>query len=449
MSNFLGRRVVVIGAGIAGLSAAGALAGSFEQVEILERDRLSGVPTSRPGTPQDRHPHVLLPGGLKAFGEIFPGFEADLAAAGAVAAGMSAEVRYERPDIGMSPARDFGLTLFCASRALIEFVLRRRAAAIANIVLRPECRVLEILPAKTGAAGVRFVPEGGRPQTLPADLVVDASGRGAPSLALLDTLGWERPAVTEIGIDLGYATAVVPIPVDAPRAWKALLTLPDPPHQARYGGVSPREGGEWTVVLATHGPEKRPARWKDFLETAAGLTTPTIHQALRHAVPPAGLRYYAFPASRWVHFERLAHLPRGVLPLGDAICRFNPIYGQGMSAAAKQARLLQDVLGRAARASDPIVAAQAGFMAEVTSVIETPWNLSTGADLAFPATRGERPEKFEEGRQFEAALFRAVVADPVVHRAVTEIGSLLQPQSLLQEPEIQRRIEAAASSAAA
>src|SRR5215470_10011566 len=164
MSNFLGRRAVVIGAGIASLSAAGALAGYFEQVEILERDHLAAMPASRPGTPQDRHPHVLLPGGLKAFGEIFPGFEADLAAAGAVAAGMSAEVRYERPDIGMSPARDFGLTLLCASRALIEFVFRRRVVAIANIVLRPGCRVLEVLPAKKGAAGVRFTQEIGRPQ---------------------------------------------------------------------------------------------------------------------------------------------------------------------------------------------------------------------------------------------------------------------------------------------
>src|SRR5215475_12443231 len=362
MSSFLGRRAVVIGAGIAGLSAAGALAGYFEQVEILERDRLAATPASRPGTPQDRHPHVLLAGGLKAFGEIFPGFEADLAAAGAVSAGIANEVRYERPDIGMSPARDFGLTMLSASRALTEFVLRRRATAIANIVLRPGCRVLEILPTAKGAAGVRFVAEGGRPQTLPADLVIDASGRGAPSLALLEALRWERPAVTEIGIDLAYATAVVPIPDDAPRAWKVLLTLPDPPHQARYGGVAPREGGEWTVVLATHGPERRPANWKEFLEAARGLTTRTIHQALRHAVPPAGLRYYAFPASRWTHFERLARLPRGLLPLGDALCRFNPIYGQGMSSAAKQARLLQDVLGRAARAPDPITAAQAGFM---------------------------------------------------------------------------------------
>jgi hypothetical protein len=104
---------------------------------------------------------------------------------------------------------------------------------------------------------------------------------------------------------------------------------------------------------------------------------------------------------------------------------------------------------RAAAEPDPIAVLQAGFMAEVASVLETPWNMSTSADLAFPATRGERPEKFEEARQFEGGLFRAAVADPVVHRATLEVAQLLQPQSLLREPDIMRRIEAELAEAAA
>ena len=120
-----------------------------------------------------------------------------------------------------------------------------------------------------------------------------------------------------------------------------------------------------------------------------------------------------------------------------------------MSSAALQARLLRDVLDLAAAQRDPITAVQAGFMAEVASVLETPWNMSTSADLAFPATRGERPENFIEARHFEAALFRAAVTDPVVHRALIEVAQLLQPQSRLQEPQIMRRIEAASTKVAA
>jgi len=87
-----------------------------------------------------------------------------------------------------------------------------------------------------------------------------------------------------------------------------------------------------------------------------------------------------------------------------------------MSSAAKQARSLEDVLGRAAADPDPIAALQAGLMAEVRSVLKTPWNMSTSAGLAFPRTRGERPANFEDARQFDAALFRTAVADPAVHR---------------------------------
>jgi 2-polyprenyl-6-methoxyphenol hydroxylase-like FAD-dependent oxidoreductase len=451
MNGLLGRRAVVVGAGIGGLAMAGALAKYFERVEIFERDHLTTSVASRPGTPQDRHPHGLLAGGLQALGEIFPGFERDLAAAGAVPVRVAQDMRYERPDVGALPRRDFGISLLCASRPLIELVLRRRAEAIANIALRRQCRVTGIVPFAADAAvrGIRFDAGSGRSETVEADLVIDASGRGALTLTLLDALGWGRPLVTEIGVDLSYATAVVEMPPNAPPDWKLVLTQPDPPTLALHAVLVPMEDDRWIIAIADHGATARLETWDAFLEACRSLTTPTVYNALRFARPPYGIRHYRFPVSTWKHFERLRRLPRGVLPVADALCRFNPIHGQGMSSAAKQASLLQDVLGRVAAEPDPIAALQAGFMAEVAAVLETPWNMSTSADLAFPLTRGERPENFAEAQQFEAALFRAAVADPVVHRALTEVGQLLQPHKRLQEPDIMRRIEVVSVKAAA
>jgi 2-polyprenyl-6-methoxyphenol hydroxylase-like FAD-dependent oxidoreductase len=441
----LGQRAVVIGAGMGGLSAAGALAKYFERVEILERDRLTGSAASRSGTAQDRHPHGLLAGGLRALDQIFPGYKRDLAAAGAVPVSVAREVQFERPDVGVLPKRDFGISLLCATRPLIELVLRRRAEAVANITLRSASRVTGIVPAagSDGVRGVRFINGSERSETLDADLVVDASGRGAPTLTLLDALGWERPQMTEIGVDLTYNTAVVEIAPDATARWKLVLTLPDPPHLALHAIIVPTEGGRWITAIADHSATSWTETWDAFLEASRSLITPTVYNALRYAEPPEGIRHYRFPVSTWKHFERLPRLPRGVLPVADAFCRFNPIHGQGMSSAAKQACLLEDVLHRAADEPDPIAAVQAGFMAEVASVLETPWIMSTSADLAFPQTRGERPDNFAEAREFEAALFHAALADPVVHRAMIEVAQLLQPQSRLQEPDIMRRIEAA------
>jgi 2-polyprenyl-6-methoxyphenol hydroxylase-like FAD-dependent oxidoreductase len=158
MSGLLGQRAVVVGAGIGGLSAAGALAGYFEQVDVLERDRLTGSAASRSRTPQDRHPQGLLVSGLKALGEIFPGFERDLARAGAVPRENRTRQAIRAVGCGALPARDLASTILCASRPLIEFVLRCRAEAIANIAVLPECRATEVMPATPGAAvrGVRF-----------------------------------------------------------------------------------------------------------------------------------------------------------------------------------------------------------------------------------------------------------------------------------------------------
>jgi 2-polyprenyl-6-methoxyphenol hydroxylase-like FAD-dependent oxidoreductase len=435
VNGLLGRRVVVIGAGIGGLSAAGALARHFEQVDILERDSLSVPATSRAGVPQGRHPHGLLAGGLSALDKIFPRFKRDLAAAGAVPVMFARDVQFERPDVGVLPKRDFGISILCATRPLIEGVLRRQVEAIANVRLMPTSRVTGIVPATSGIStrGVQFVDGSGRSATLDADLVVDASGRGAPTLALFDALGQERPAITEVGVDITYSTVVVDMPRNAPDDWKLVLTLPDPPNVASHAVLVPIEDGRWITGIAEHGRSAWVETWDAFLDLSRSLITRTVYDALRCAPPPDAIRHYRFPASTWKHFERLPGLPRGIFPIADALCRFNPIHGQGMSAAAE---------------AYPVGALQAGFMAKIASVLETPWTMSTSADLVFPETRAERPENFAEARQFEAVLFRAAVADPVVHRAMLEVAQLLQPHQRLHEPDIMRRIEAVSIKAA-
>jgi 2-polyprenyl-6-methoxyphenol hydroxylase-like FAD-dependent oxidoreductase len=444
MNNLVGRRAVVIGGGIAGLSAAAVLADHFEQVDILERDKITASTQSRPGIPQDRHPHGLLVSGLKALNEILPGFEQDLAAAGAVPVKIAEEFRVERTDVGALPCRDLGLSILCASRPLIEAVLKNRVLAIANVSLRSECRVGGILESDGVARGVQFDRGPARSQTLESDLVVDASGRGALTLSLLEALGWARPEVSEVSLEIGYSTMIVRFaPHDLPQ-WKIVLTETNPPHSALKGVFVPLEDDRWYITIADHAAVPRLQSWGDFISTVSNLKMQTLSQVLSHAQPIDTIRHFGFSANRWHHFEQI-RLPRGVLPLGDALCRFNPSYGQGMASAAMQARLLRAALKSTALAADPIAAAQAAFMGDVQSVIQQPWNMSTGVDLAFPEARGERPENFEENRRFQAKLIRAAVADPVVHRAMIEVGQLLQPLAILREPRIRDRIEAASA----
>jgi 2-polyprenyl-6-methoxyphenol hydroxylase-like FAD-dependent oxidoreductase len=224
-----------------------------------------------------------------------------------------------------------------------------------------------------------------------------------------------------------------------------VITLPDPPAVSLSAILLPAEGDRWMITVTDYGQKPPLHTWSSFLGALKQLVTPTLYNVLRDITPPENLRHYSFPASAWRHFEQLQRLPGGLLPVADSICRFNPVFGQGMAVAAKQARLLLAILETATTKPDPLAVIQTDFMAQVESVIHTPWNLTTSADLAFPATRGDRPENFAQSRDFEAALFRAAVVDPVVHKAMMEVFQLMQPGSLLQEPHIMQRIEAASA----
>ncbi len=102
----MGKQAVVTGAGIAGLTAARALADHFEQVTVLERDRLPTTAAHRAGTLQARHVHALMTGGLIALKELFPDFQIVLENAGAVPMRSALDVRIERPGFDPFPMRD-------------------------------------------------------------------------------------------------------------------------------------------------------------------------------------------------------------------------------------------------------------------------------------------------------------------------------------------------------
>jgi 2-polyprenyl-6-methoxyphenol hydroxylase-like FAD-dependent oxidoreductase len=441
VSTLIGKQAVVIGAGLGGLAAAGALADHFEQVVVLERDTLPSEPTHRAGTPQARHVHALLLSGQRALSELFPGFEQDLARAGAVRLQAGLDPRLEPPGYNPFPQRDLGWCGYAASRPTIERVVRRRVEGLANIMLRQRCRVTDVLASPNGEAvtGVRCENGKGASETITADLVVDASGRGAPTLALLQSIGRPLPEETTIGIDLSYSTCVFAVPDDAPTEWKGVITFAQAPHNRRGGILFPLEGNRWMATLGGRLGEVPPGDAEGFLTYAQSLRTPTIYNAIRHAKPLDGIARYGFPESVRRHFERLDGFPRGLLPIGDAICRFNPVYGQGMSVAAVEACLLQGLLERLAGNRDPIAGLAPAFFAEVPTLIETPWSVAI-LDFAFPDTRGQRPADFEMTRNFGIALTRLAAEDPAVHKLTFEVQHLLKPRSVYRDPALVRRV---------
>jgi len=441
-SSLVGCHAVVIGAGMGGLAAAAAVAGHFDRVTVLDRDSLPGAPSHRSGTPQSRHLHVLLAGGLRALCQLLPGFEEDLVRAGAVPLRAGLDLRTERPGFDPFPNRDLNFRVYAMSRPLLEYALRERVRQTKNVAIRSMTRVTEIIPSPDGtrATGVRVIDEDGTAGIVAADLVIDSSGRGAPTIAFLKATGRQEPEETRIGVNVGYTTARYRIPRAQTSAWKAVLHLPEAPATSRGALLYPMEDDQWILALGGRGDETPPGDDAGFLSWARLLRTPTIFDAISGAERIGDLVRYSFPTSVRRHFTRIPSFPAGLVPLGDAICVFNPIYGQGMSVAAQQAVLLDRLLGKGMEAVELSDRLAADFFVEVESILETPWAMSALPDLIYPSATGDRPTDFAQTLQFGAAVTRLAAREPHVHKIMAEVANLLRPRSAYREPDLMKRV---------
>jgi 2-polyprenyl-6-methoxyphenol hydroxylase-like FAD-dependent oxidoreductase len=440
MSDPIGKHVIVVGAGMGGLAVAKALSGHFDHVTVLDRDTLPNDAAPRKGTPQARHLHALLAGGLIALKKLFPSLETELEQAGAVRV-VTEDLRMERPGFDPYPQRKLGLSWLSVSRPLLEFATRELLKREKNVELLGNCSVREFIALPDGSAvtGVRYETSDHRTGTLSADLVVDASGRGVLALAVLDSIGLPKPEETEIGMDIAYSTAIFEEPKDAPSVWKVAMLLPSAPDNSRGAILSPIENRRWIVSVSGNHGDAPPGDREGFLAFVKSMRTPTIYNAIKDAKPVGEIIRYLLPCSTRRHFETAQRFPRGLLPVGDAICRFNPVFGQGMSVVAQEAVILDRLLSERAGAMDPLNGLAPAFFAEIQNVLETPWGIAT-SDLIYPKTRGQRPPDFERRLQFNVALIRLGAQDPAIHKLMFEVNHLLKPQSAIRAPEVAERV---------
>ena len=452
MSAVVGRQAVVVGAGRAGLAAARALSEFFERVVVLENDPLPAGAATRPGTPQCRHAHALLAGGQQALAALFPHFERDLAQAGAVPLWVASDFLYERPNYDI-PARDLGFRIFSMSRPLIEAVVR----GCGNIELRERWHAKEFVVDRNGAqariSGVRCEELAGSREQLDAELVVDASGHGSLTLAALAATDQPAPEIISIGVDIGYATTLVEVLADAPAEWKCLLTLPDYPHNTRGAIILPVEGHRWMVTASGRYDEKPPGQWTTFLEHTKQIPTSTAFEAIRNAKRVGEIALFGFKASRWRRFDQTPRFPAGLLPMGDTICRFNPIYGQGMSVAFQEALTLQGLLSAKCADGELLEDLACSFFKQAQPIIETPWSTAVMPDFLDSRTEGARPPDLADRLNFSAATFKLAAEDAAVHQVLIEVlievQHLLKPDSALREPALVERVKAEMASRAA
>ncbi len=424
----------MLGASIAGLVAARVLGDHYDRVTIIDRDEIPTAPDNRPGVPQGRHVHGILARGREIAELLFPGTTDDLVARGARLVDPHADGRWHpvgRPPLASGRS---DLRMLLVSRPLLEWYLRGRLLADSRHTVVPESSVLDLAfsadQRRVLGAIVRD-RDGGTPRLVPADLVVDATGRTSRTPEWLERRGYPTPPEEVRRADKSYVTRWFGRPDDS---YPPVVAVFATSQCQRSGIVLAQEDDRYVVSVVGLNGDRPPLELADFRAYARSLASPVIADIVDHLRPLDDGARYRFPASRRRRYERVDRFPDGLVVTGDALCAFDPVYGQGMSAAAMEAvelgRCLTDGRSDLARR----------FHEAAARVIDNPWTIAVGV---APDSDGKVPIAARVANQYLVRYLRAATVDPQLALGFLRVNHLTAAPASLMRP---RRLLAVAAS---
>jgi 2-polyprenyl-6-methoxyphenol hydroxylase-like FAD-dependent oxidoreductase len=430
-----GQQAIVLGASVGGLLAARTLSDYFQRVVVLERDALAAGAEPRKGVPQGRHTHGLLAGGADALERFFPGIREELVAQGAETGDLLGKALWH---VAGGPHARFesGLIGLTQSRPMLEQIVRDRLAALPNVTLRDQVCVERLMADETKEriVGVQVCDRrANRSESLAADLIVDATGRGSRMPAWLESFGYPRPAEERVDVDPAYATRMYRRRPGDFQGLMGVVVTQVPPIK-RFGVALAVEGDRWSLTLGGMFGDHPPTDPDGFRRFAAGLASPMIHEFLQHAEPLSEVAPYRMPGSLRRRYERLARFPERLIVMGDALCSFNPIYGQGMTTAALQAEALGQSLSGGLDRLAP------RFFPRAAKLVDVAWGIAVTSDFQFPQTRGRKPRLAGLTNAYLRLIHQAARTDRAVALVFHRVANLLDPPGRLLRPAIIARV---------
>ncbi|WP_052434299.1 NAD(P)/FAD-dependent oxidoreductase [Streptacidiphilus melanogenes] len=440
-------RAVVVGGGFAGLVAARVLADRFDEVTVLEQDQVTPETGVHPHAPQGWHAHALLAKGAEVLERLFPGLRAELREQGAPVYDYGERVSFLLPT-GYAPRARTGVLIQSFTRDLLERGIRRRVLTLPQVRSVAPVRCEQLTAGPDGrVTGVRYrvlgdegagagAAAGAELVELEADLVVDASGRSGRLEDRLRAFGVHAPAPRVLDARITYTTVHLPRPdgLDYDVAYQMTFA----PGIPRGGVLLAVEHGRWTCSLFGYGDQTPPTDPEGYLDFAHSLGNPHLGEQLADRAGGEPVHRYTNVNSRWFQYHRSHDWPERLVSLGDAVCVFDPVYGQGLTVAALEADLLRRMLAERRDAGKGLDGLARRYQRGVARVVLAPWTVSGNSDLMWDPEH--RPLGARIAHAYNRRLFAAAVHDPAVWARFARVVNMVASPATLFHPSVLAKV---------
>lgn len=441
MNRRLGSHAIVIGSGIAGLCTAQVLCRYFKEVTVLERGAEPRAKQPRKEVPQGYHLHALLKGGEQALEQLFPGITQAMIQDGSTRINGTKDLKWFHH--GVWKKRFEGeLSVLLQSRSFLEGHVRLQVEQNPHIRFRYNMMALQPIydASQNMIIGIQVKEVvSSQPTNLYADMVIDASGYGSMFHQWFTLRDYNCPE-EKVKIDLCYVSQIYQLDVTKQRDWSTLLVYPSAPLEKIGGAISYIEGNRHIVTLLGYDSDLAHSVLQDtrkFINFTKKLPQETIYNELQGSKPLSEIKVYNVPYIVRHHYENVKDFPQRFLFIGDALCRFDPVFGQGMSVAAMEALELDDCLQREWKESKRISThLTKRFYRKVSKVIDPVWKMILIEDFRYRHVAGKKPIGLSFLQWYTRRIFLRSSQNTDIYNTFIYVMNLLRPASTLFSPSI-------------
>ncbi|ORA12952.1 FAD-binding oxidoreductase [Mycobacterium asiaticum] len=431
---------VIIGGSIAGIAAAKVCSETFERVIVLEQDDAHRRREGRPGAAQGWHLHHLLTAGQIELDRFFPGIVDDMVREGAFKVDMAAQYRIRLGGSWKKPGTS-DIEIVCAGRPLLEWCVRRRLDNEPRIDFRYEAEVTDLVLDRANHS-IIGVAVGEGAQVIPAEFVVDASGKNTRVPEFLDRLGIGAPEVEQDIINCFYSTMQHRVPPE--RQWQdkvMVICYAYRPFEDTYAAQYYTDSSRTllSTSLVAYNCYSPPRTAKEFREFADRMPSPIVGENIDGLEPASPIYNFRYPNMLRLHYEKKRNLPRALVAVGDAYTSADPVSGLGMSLALKEVRAMQVLLAKYGPGHRDL---PRRYYRSIAKMADTAWFVIREQNLRFNWMKDvekKRPFYFGVLTWYMDRLLELVHDDLDAYREFLAVVHLVKPPLALMKPGIAGR----------